>query len=86
MILRELISQILSETCINVMFLYVYFSFISGITLLGTPTEIYLYGTQYMFVMFGFILTGIAMTYIYLPVFHDLQLTSTYHVSKCKHQ
>lgn len=58
-----------------------YFSYISGITLLGTPTEIYVYGIQYMFVIFGVILMGIAMTYIYLPVFHDLQLTSTYHVS-----
>lgn len=58
-----------------------YFSFVSGITLLGTPTEIYVYGVQYMFVMLGVILMGIAMTYIYLPVFHDLQLTSTYHVS-----
>ncbi|XP_031626477.1 sodium-coupled monocarboxylate transporter 1 [Contarinia nasturtii] len=54
-------------------------SYISGITLLGIPTEIYVYGIQYMFIIFGLILTGIAMTYIYLPVFHDLQLTSTYH-------
>lgn len=35
-----------------------------------------------MFVVFGVLLMGVAMTYIYLPVFHDLQLTSTYHVSK----
>lgn len=48
---------------------FIYFSFVSGITLLGTPTEIYVYGVQYMFVMLGVILMGIAMTYIYLPVF-----------------
>lgn len=65
---------------LSIWILCAYFSFISGITLLGTPTEIYVYGVQYVFVMFGLFLTGIAMTYIYLPVFHDLQLTSTYHV------
>ncbi|CAD7087198.1 unnamed protein product [Hermetia illucens] len=53
-------------------------SFISGITLLGTPTEIYLYGTQYMFIVFGVIMMGVIMMYVYLPVFHDLKLTSTY--------
>lgn len=58
-------------------------SFISGISLLGTPTEIYVYGIQYMFIVFGIITMGFAMAYIYLPVFHDLQLTSTYQVSLC---
>lgn len=53
-------------------------SFISGITLLGTPTEIYVYGTQYMFIVIGVLLMGVAMTFVYLPVFHDLKLTSTY--------
>lgn len=53
-------------------------SFISGITLLGTPTEIYLYGIQYMYVVGAIILMGVAMYYIYLPVFHDLKLISTY--------
>lgn len=55
-------------------------SFISGISLLGTPTEIYVYGTQYVFVFFGVISMGLAMTFIFLPVFHDLKLTSTYQV------
>lgn len=53
-------------------------SFISGITLLGTPTEIYLYGTQYMYIVGGVLTMGVIMTYVYLPVFHDLKLTSTY--------
>lgn len=56
-------------------------SYISGISLLGTPTEIYVYGTQYLFVVFGIAAMGFAMVHIYLPVFHDLQLVSTYHVS-----
>lgn len=53
-------------------------SFISGISLLGTPTEIYVYGVQYMFIFGGVLFMGVAMTFVFLPVFHDLKLTSTY--------
>ncbi|XP_069696482.1 sodium-coupled monocarboxylate transporter 1-like isoform X1 [Periplaneta americana] len=53
-------------------------SFISGITLLGTPTEIYLYGTQYLYIAGGIIGMAVIMGSAYLPVFHNLQLTSTY--------
>lgn len=53
-------------------------SFISGISLLGTPTEIYVYGVQYMYIIGGVISMGFIMMHIYLPVFHNLQLTSTY--------
>lgn len=53
-------------------------SFISGISLLGTPTEIYVYGIQYMYIIVGIVTMGFVMSYVYLPVFHDLQLTSTY--------
>lgn len=59
-------------------------SFISGISLLGTPTEIYVYGVQYMFIFFGVLTMGVAMTYVFLPVFHDLKLTSTYEVIEIK--
>ncbi|XP_055604763.1 uncharacterized protein LOC129752995 [Uranotaenia lowii] len=53
-------------------------SWISGISLLGTSTEIYIYGTQYCYIVFAIVMTGIAMHYIFLPVFHDLQITSAY--------
>ncbi|KAM8705666.1 hypothetical protein ACLKA7_010036 [Drosophila subpalustris] len=53
-------------------------SFISGITLLGLPTEVYSYGTQYLYVAFGVLGMGIVMGVFYLPVFHDLNITSTY--------
>lgn len=53
-------------------------SFISGITLLGTPTEIYVYGIQYIYIVGGVIAMGFIMASAYLPVFHNLQLTSTY--------
>lgn len=56
------------------------FSFVSGITLLGLPTEVYSYGIQYVYVVGAVILMGFVMGRIFLPVFHDLNITSTYEV------
>ncbi|XP_014479507.1 PREDICTED: sodium-coupled monocarboxylate transporter 1-like [Dinoponera quadriceps] len=53
-------------------------SFISGISLLGMPTEIYVHGTSYLFIVSGIILVGFIMSNVYLPVFYELKLTSTY--------
>ncbi|CAG9581219.1 unnamed protein product [Danaus chrysippus] len=53
-------------------------SFVSGITLLGSPTEVYMYGTQYSYIMGGIFLMTIVMTQVYLPVFHELKITSNY--------
>ncbi|KAJ8955547.1 hypothetical protein NQ318_001377 [Aromia moschata] len=53
-------------------------SFISGISLLGIPTEVYVYGIQYAYIVGGFFLMSFAMGSIYLPIFHSLKLTSTY--------
>lgn len=56
-------------------------SFISGITLLGLPTEVYSFGIQYLYVIGGVFLMGYVMSTFYLPVFHDLNITSTYEVN-----
>uniref|UniRef100_W8BMP0 Sodium-coupled monocarboxylate transporter 1 n=1 Tax=Ceratitis capitata TaxID=7213 RepID=W8BMP0_CERCA len=53
-------------------------SFISGITLLGLPTEVYSYGIQYLYVSLGVMAMGVVMGVFYLPVFHQLNITSTY--------
>ncbi|XP_055374973.1 sodium-coupled monocarboxylate transporter 1 isoform X1 [Condylostylus longicornis] len=53
-------------------------SFISGISLLGTSTEIYVYGTQYAFLLITIIISSFISWHIFLPVFCNLQLTSTY--------
>ncbi|XP_041565103.1 sodium-coupled monocarboxylate transporter 1-like isoform X5 [Drosophila elegans] len=53
-------------------------SFVSGISLLGTSTEIYVYGTQYAFILVTLVISGTISWYIFLPVFCNLQLTSTY--------
>lgn len=55
-------------------------SFISGITLLGLPTEVYSFGIQYLYVAGAVILMGCIMANIFLPVFLDLNITSTYEV------
>ncbi|CAH1183378.1 unnamed protein product [Phaedon cochleariae] len=53
-------------------------SWVSGISLLGIPTEIYVYGIQYTYIIIGLLLTTLLMGSIYLPVFQGLELTSTY--------
>ncbi|XP_037052032.1 sodium-coupled monocarboxylate transporter 1-like isoform X1 [Bradysia coprophila] len=53
-------------------------SWISGIALLGLVTEMYTYGTQYLFVIFALILAGLLTSYVYMPVFHDLRLQSCF--------
>ncbi|KAL1129074.1 hypothetical protein AAG570_013606 [Ranatra chinensis] len=53
-------------------------SYISGITLLGIPSETYLYGTQlYAIVLANFIVTIVILIF-YLPVLHPLQYNSVF--------
>lgn len=59
-------------------------SFISGITLLGLPTEIYTFGVQYLYVIGGVVLMGVVVGRVFLPVFHGLNITSTYEVGVMK--
>ncbi|GFT24656.1 sodium-coupled monocarboxylate transporter 1 [Nephila pilipes] len=53
-------------------------SFMSAITLLGTPAEVYRFGTQYIIINFAFCLVVPATAYLYLPVFYNLGVTSAY--------
>ncbi|RZC32092.1 SSF domain containing protein, partial [Asbolus verrucosus] len=53
-------------------------SYISAISILGIPTDIYLYGVHYLYSLGGFTLMIFIMNYIYLPVFYGLNLTSVY--------
>lgn len=53
-------------------------SFMSAITLLGTPAEMYQYGTQYWIIIIGYLFLIPATCYLYLPTFFNLQLTSAY--------
>ncbi|KAJ4443728.1 hypothetical protein ANN_05505 [Periplaneta americana] len=53
-------------------------SYISGISLLGLPAEMYVYGTQYMMIMCPEAFVSVTMALVYLPVFYKLQITSSY--------
>jgi len=55
-------------------------SYISGITLLGLPTEVYVYGMQIMYIIAGMVLFGIFFPRFLLPVFHELGLKTLYQV------
>jgi sodium-coupled monocarboxylate transporter 8/12 len=54
----------------------------SAITLLGTPAEIYQYGSMYWFIGVSYFLVIPAAAYLYLPVFYGLELTSAYEVQQ----
>ncbi|XP_014257185.2 sodium-coupled monocarboxylate transporter 2-like [Cimex lectularius] len=53
-------------------------SVISGVTLLGVPTEVYVYGTQYMATAISVVASGFITAYIVIPMFFKLQLNSMY--------
>ncbi|XP_033123444.1 sodium-dependent multivitamin transporter-like [Anneissia japonica] len=53
-------------------------SFISPVTLLGTPAEIYVNGGQYMMFVCCHLLLYPSIAFIFIPVFHGLSITSAY--------
>ncbi|XP_054742352.1 sodium-coupled monocarboxylate transporter 2 isoform X1 [Anastrepha obliqua] len=53
-------------------------SYISGVTMLGVPAEIYSYGTQYWLIIVPVILMAIVVSKVYLPVFSTLNVGSSY--------
>lgn len=53
-------------------------SWISGISLLGLSTEIYLNGTEFVAIYGAIILTALALHYVFLPVYSEMKITSIY--------
>ncbi|XP_069699578.1 sodium-coupled monocarboxylate transporter 2-like [Periplaneta americana] len=53
-------------------------SYISGITVLGAPSEIYLFGTLSWLYVGGMMLMGVVNYYFILPVFYELKVVSIY--------
>ncbi|XP_069698838.1 sodium-coupled monocarboxylate transporter 1-like [Periplaneta americana] len=51
---------------------------ISGVTILSVPAEIYLFGTVYSVYCISHILVSLITYYIFLPVFFELKITSTF--------
>lgn len=58
-------------------------SFMSGITILGVPSEIYTFGTQYWLVVTSYVILFPAVALIFVPTFYELGLTSSYEVNLC---
>ncbi len=52
----------------------------SSIALLGTSSEIYLYGTMYATIVISFPICMSIAAYLYMPVFYDLGVTSSFEV------
>ncbi|XP_071963065.1 putative sodium-dependent multivitamin transporter [Antedon mediterranea] len=59
-------------------------SFISPITILGKPAEIYTYGGQYFVFIICHLLLFPAIAFIFIPVFHGLRITSAYEYLKLR--
>jgi sodium-coupled monocarboxylate transporter 8/12 len=55
-------------------------SFISAITLLGTPVEVYKNNTMYWLISVGFIITATLSAHVFIPVFYNLGITSVFEV------
>ncbi|KAA0712705.1 Sodium-coupled monocarboxylate transporter 1 [Triplophysa tibetana] len=53
-------------------------SFMSGITVIGTPAEAYLYGTPFWVFVFSYAIMSIISAELFVPLFYRLNITSTY--------
>ena len=55
-------------------------TFISAITVIGTPSEVYVHSTMYWWICVGFILSAFGGGYIFVPIFYNLGITSVFQV------
>ncbi|CAF4095031.1 unnamed protein product [Rotaria magnacalcarata] len=53
-------------------------SFLSAITLLGTPSEVYMYGTMYLYQAISWIIASTLTALVFMPKFRELNCTSAY--------
>lgn len=57
-------------------------TFQSAVAILGVPSEIYRFGTQYWFLGCSYFLGLLIPAHIFIPIFYRLHLTSAYEVSQ----
>ncbi|CAF3574624.1 unnamed protein product [Rotaria sp. Silwood1] len=53
-------------------------SFLSAITLLGTPSEIYMYGTMYCYQAVSWAIASTVTALVFMPKFREMNFTSAY--------
>lgn len=56
-------------------------SFMSAITILGVPSEIYIFGTQYWLIIASYLILFPSVALIFVPVFRAVDISSSYEVS-----
>ena len=56
-------------------------SFMSAITLLGSPAEMYNYSTMFWWIGLSYVFVAYGAAHIYIPIFYNLKVTSLYEVS-----
>lgn len=52
-------------------------SFISAITVLGTPAEVYRHNTMFWVICFAYISTGVITSRTFMTIFYEYEITST---------
>lgn len=57
-------------------------TFMSATTLMGIPAEMYLYGTNMVFMNVGFILGPIISCFLFLPIYFNTESSTAYEVSE----
>ena len=55
-------------------------SFMSAVTMLGAPAEVYEHNTMYFWVCLSFLGVGALAAHVYIPVFFQLKLNTAYQV------
>lgn len=56
-------------------------SFMSAVTVLGTPAEVYRFGAMFSIFAITYTIVVVVSSEVFLPVFYRLGITSTYEVS-----
>ena len=56
-------------------------SFMSAISLLGIPGDVYTYGSMYVLSLFGFLVNTFLCVFIFAPLFRKIDITSANEVS-----
>uniref|UniRef100_A0A915J7H4 Sodium-dependent multivitamin transporter n=1 Tax=Romanomermis culicivorax TaxID=13658 RepID=A0A915J7H4_ROMCU len=59
-------------------------SFLSAITMLGTASELYFYGTMYWMVALSYVVAIAVTSVVFIPIFYDMKLTSAYENLHCE--
>merc|ERR1711892_1368927 len=53
-------------------------SFMSSITIIGTPSEFYRFGIMFLWFLVTYMISGVLVSFTLLPLFYNLGVTSTY--------